>query len=92
MIVLKIIGICLLVVLAFIAICALYMCIRWYIWFQDRSCKKCGHHLDYRGYRQDGEDEGYLFYCPHCHSWEKIPSSEFVNNVNETCNKIHSTQ
>lgn len=54
--------------------------------FNFRYCKHCNHSLDYKGMIEDKDHDYYLFRCPKCGAWEKIPKEEFICECDKDCN------
>ena len=50
-------------------------------WFHLRPCKHCGHHMDYKGLKDDEHGGHFLFHCTHCGAWEQIPKQEFFREA-----------
>lgn len=84
--ILNIIGFVLLGILVILVICVLVFSLHFLVWFQWRTCKYCGHFLEYKGLKEDDEEGHFLFHCPHCDSWEKVPKKDFLNDIDEGYN------
>ena len=57
--------------------------------FHFRRCKHCGHIMEYKGLKPDGDNGYYLFHCPECGNWEKIVAEEFYQEANEDLHRIN---
>lgn len=68
---------CAIIAVVFTAIC-IYVILR--VMFHCRACKYCGHHMEYKGLKEDDKDGHYLFHCHHCGAWEQIPKNIFLRN------------
>ena len=55
--------------------------VHYFTWFHLRSCKHCGHYMEYKGLKEDNDEGHYLFHCPHCGAWEQIPKHEFFREA-----------
>lgn len=65
-------AVCFILLAAFLVVFFHY-----FVFFRWRSCKHCHQTMDYRGGKGDNDDEYYLFHCPKCGAWEKVPKEEF---------------
>lgn len=82
----NIIGLVLLA-LVFICLAALLVVgLHFWLWFHCRSCKHCHHTLEHKGLQEDADGDYYLFHCPHCGAWEKVPRDEFFCDFEKGCN------
>ena len=79
--VLNFIGYALLFIIAVVVLVAMFVGFKLIIWFNFRSCKKCGHTMEYCGLK----DKEYMFYCKHCDCTENVPCEEFGDSMND-CN------
>ena len=57
-----------------------------FVWFYWRTCKYCGHTMDFKGLKEDSDNSHYSFQCPHCGAWEEIPKEDFDKAMNEDFN------
>ena len=55
--------------------------LHYFSWFHWRPCKHCGHHMEYKGLKEDTGDGHFLFHCPHCGAWQQIPKQEFLHEI-----------
>jgi hypothetical protein len=55
-------------------------------WFYFRSCKKCGHHMYYRGLRHNDDGDFFYFHCRHCGNWEKISKEQYLRELGKDIN------
>ena len=62
-------------------IIALITISRYMFWFYLGECKKCGHHMYYRGVRHCDDENYYYFHCRHCGHWDKIPQSQYLKEI-----------
>ena len=83
MIVLKIIGIMLLAILLIIVFVVFTLAPRLYVLCNRRKCKHCKHYMEYKGLKEDNNNGHYLFHCPNCGAWERIPKEDFYYNTNK---------
>lgn len=72
--------------LALIAILAIVGISRYMFWFYFRKCKKCGHHMYYRGFRHNNDGSFFYFHCRHCGNWEKITQAEYLREIGSNTN------
>lgn len=84
--VLTIIGfICLLMIIAILLGCMIFTT-QYFVWFHWKSCKHCGHTMEYKGLGEDDGNGHYLFHCPKCGARENIPREEFFREVDKGFN------
>ena len=80
------IGYTLLAAFLVVVFFALVIGLKLFIWFDFKPCKECKHTMEYKGLQEEDDREYYLFYCPKCGLWEKIPKEEFIRDCDKDCN------
>ena len=81
MLILKIFGFIVAVVFFIVIIVCSILVLHCLSWFHWRPCRHCGHHMEYKGLKEDDKEGHYLFHCPYCGAWEQIPKEEFFRDM-----------
>lgn len=75
-----------LIFLFVIAVCAIIGISQYLFWFYFKTCKDCGHHMFYRGFRHDSDGDFYYFHCRHCGRWKKISQADYLREIGKNVN------
>jgi hypothetical protein len=69
------------IVVCFIII-GLLLCLQFILCFHNRKCKHCNRSMEFKGLRENDDEEYFLFHCNHCGAWEQVTKEEFFRSTN----------
>ena len=81
MTILSFMGYVLLAACFILLVVAIILGTHYLFWFKFRSCKYCGHTMEYKGLRGEEGSGHYLFHCPKCGAWEQLSQEKFLKEI-----------